>query len=157
MLPKNILCFSSVPWDFKMRRPQQLLIRFAEQANVYFFEEPVFDAQNDCFITFSTRSETLWKVVPHVLPNLSREQISTCMEQLLDDFFKKANLDNWTFWYYTKNAFSFSKKYKPKLTIYDSIAGYDEGHSSDWDEIFTAIHSKIKSQLSSVNIIDLCN
>ncbi len=121
MAPKNLLCFSHLRWDFLLQRPQQLLLRFADETNVYFIENPVFDAKDVPFFSFGTRSETLWKMVPHLKPGLTSDQVARCMVQLIDEFLENANLDHWTFWYYTPSALSFTKKYDPKLTIYDCM------------------------------------
>lgn len=121
MAPKNLLCFSHLRWDFLLQRPQQLLLRFAEDTNIYYVENPVFDAKEEPYFSFGTRSETLWKMVPHLRPGLTSSQITRCMTQLIDGFLEKANLDDWTFWYYTAAALSFTKKYKPGLTVYDCM------------------------------------
>ena len=105
-----------------MRRPQQLLLRFAEEdTNVYFFEDPIFDAVEEAFLSFGMRSETLWKVVPHLKPGLTSAEITFCLAELLAGFLKYAKLDNWIFWYYACSALSFSKNYLPKVVIYDCI------------------------------------
>jgi len=119
--PKNILCFSIHRWDFALRRPQQLLLRFSEDTNVYFFEEPIFDAAGEGFLSYSTRSETLWMVVPHLKAGLTSVEVTFHLAELLDKFLENAQLDNWIFWYYSCPALSFSKKYKPKLVIYDCL------------------------------------
>ncbi|RAJ22203.1 glycosyltransferase family protein [Pedobacter cryoconitis] len=121
MAPKNLLCFSHLRWDFLLQRPQQLLLRFAEDTNIYYVENPVFDANEEPYFSFGTRSETLWKMVPHLRPGLTSSQIIRCMRQLIDAFLEKANLEDWTFWYYTAAALSFTKKYKPGLTVYDCM------------------------------------
>jgi hypothetical protein len=43
-LQKNLLCFSHLRWDFVFQRPQHLLTRFSEEMNVFFLEEPIFEA-----------------------------------------------------------------------------------------------------------------
>ncbi|WP_052496265.1 glycosyltransferase family protein [Pedobacter lusitanus] len=121
MAPKNLLCFSHLRWDFLLQRPQQLLLRFANDTNVFFVENPVFDAKEGPYLSFGTRSETLWKLVPHLRPGLSSGQITKCMTRLIDEFLVNADLDNWTFWYYTSSALAFTKKHKPKLTIFDCM------------------------------------
>jgi len=121
MTPKNLLCFSHLRWDFLLQRPQQLLLRFADDTNVYFVENPVFDAKDKPYFSFGTRSETLWKMVPHLRPGLSSSQITKCMIQLIDEFLVNADLDNWTFWYYTSSSLAFTKKHKPRLTIFDCM------------------------------------
>ena len=121
MVPKNLLCFSHLRWDFLLQRPQQLLLRFAEDTNVYYVENPIFDAKDEPYFSFGTRSETLWKMVPHLRPGLTSGQVTKCMTLLIDGFIKNADLKDWTFWYYTSSALSFTKKYKPGLTIYDCM------------------------------------
>ncbi|MBB6272018.1 hypothetical protein HDF26_002475 [Pedobacter cryoconitis] len=121
MAPKNLLCFSHLRWDFLLQRPQQLLLRFSTDTNVYFMENPVFDARERPYFSYGTRSETLWKLVPHLKPGLTSGQITKCMIQLVDDFFTNADLDKWIFWYYTSSSLSFSKKYNPLLTVFDCM------------------------------------
>lgn len=121
MQPNNLLCFSPVRWDYVMKRPQHLLLRFAQQANVYFFEEPVFDAADEPFLSYSTRSETLWKVVPHLKPGLTSAQTISVLTVLLDRFLENTCMSKWIFWYYTPYAMSFTKKYRPRLVIYDQL------------------------------------
>jgi len=121
MAPKNLLCFSHLRWDFLLQRPQQLLLRFAEHNNIYYVENPVFDAKEDSYLSFGTRSETLWKMVPHLRPGLTSSQITKCLSQLIDGFLENAKLEDWTFWYYTASALSFTKKYKPGIIIYDCM------------------------------------
>lgn len=121
MTPKNLLCFSHLRWDFLLQRPQHLLLRFADDTNVYFIENPVFDAKEKPYFSFGTRSETLWKMVPHLKAGLSSSQITRCLIQLIDEFLATADLDNWTFWYYTSAALALTKKHKPRLTVFDCM------------------------------------
>jgi len=151
MLPKNLLCFSPIRWDFKMHRPQQLLVRFADHANVYFFEEPVFDAIESPFLTFSTRSETLWKVVPHLSSDLTVEKANFYLAQLLDQLLEKANLDQWAFWFYTPTALPFTEKHKPKVVIYDRVE--EAGSGADWNDVFRLVNQQIRNKLALSNVI----
>jgi len=153
MFPKNLLCFSPIRWDFTMYRPQQLLVRFADNTNVYFFEEPVFDATKDPFLTYSTRSETLWKLVPHLCANLSAQEINASLSLLLDQFLENANLDKWVFWYYSPIVLPFTEKHKPRLVIYDRLEEQD--HCADWNDIFLSVNQQIKSKLPLTDSIAL--
>ncbi len=40
----QLVCFSHLRWDFVYQRPQHLLSRAARDHDVYFIEEPVFEA-----------------------------------------------------------------------------------------------------------------
>lgn len=155
MLPKNLLCFSPLRWDYVMYRPQQLLLRFAEEANVYFFEEPVYDAEEASYLSFSTRSETLWKVVPHLISDLNPEEVTLSQARLLDEFLETAKLDNWMFLYYTAQALPFSAKHKPKLIIYDQVEQPGTGQDVNWDEVYAAVNAQIHQKLLFSNIVDL--
>lgn len=119
--PNNLLCFSPVRWDYILKRPQHLLLRFARQTNVFFFEEPVFDATGEPFLAYSTRSETLWKVVPHLKPGLTSAQTISILTILLDGFLENTCLSKWIFWYYTPYALSFTWKHRPGLVVYDQL------------------------------------
>lgn len=156
MLPKNLLCFSPFRWDYVMYRPQHLLLRFAEESNVYFFEEPVYDAEETPCLSFSTRSETLWKVVPHLISDLSPEEVTLSRARLLDEFLETAKLDDWMFLYYTAQALSFSAKHKPKLIIYDQAEQPGTGQDVNWDEVYAAVNAQIHQKLLFSNIVDLC-
>lgn len=129
--PNNLLCFSPVRWDYKLKRPQHLLLRFSQQTNVYFFEEPVFDAADESFLAYSTRSETLWKVVPHLKPGLTSAQTISVLTVLLDRFLENTCMSKWIFWYYTPYAMFFTKKHRPKLIIYDQL----EDSANDFQEM----------------------
>jgi len=119
--PKHLLCFSHLRWDFVFQRPQHLLSRFAKDANVYFLEEPIFDATTEAYFSISKRGDKLSVVVPHLLPGMNQQEVNAVMGLLLDIFLQDAVLEDWTFWYYTPMAYSFTNKYKPKLIIYDCM------------------------------------
>ena len=151
MLPKNLLCFSPIRWDYIMHRPQQLLMRFAEGANVYFFEEPLFDAIGDPYLTYGTLSETLWKIVPHLAANSTSWQVTSCLTALLDGFLENANLDRWAFWYYSTIPLPFTEKYIPRLIIFDQLE--EQESLSGWDSIFLSVHQQIINRLPEADVI----
>jgi len=113
ILPKHILCFSHLRWDFVFQRPQHLLSRFAKDAIVYFFEEPVFDTLNESYLSISKRSEGVNVVVPHLLEKIDPLTVNTALTLLLDKFLLDVKMDDWAFWYYTPMAYAFTNKYKP--------------------------------------------
>jgi len=152
--PKHILCFSHLRWDFVFQRPQHLLGRFAKDATVYFFEEPIFDSKNDNYLSISRRGNLLNVVVPHLTENGGAEAVNAALAALLDKFLDNAVLDDWMFWYYTPMSYSFSSKFKPKLVIYDcmdelsafkfapkELIGLEKKLISRADLVFTGGHS----------------
>jgi glycosyltransferase involved in cell wall biosynthesis len=120
--PKNLICFSHLRWDFVFQRPQHLLSRFAQDMMVYFFEEPVFDANGYDYLEISERSERLRVVRPHLEKGKENSKLNTpILTSLLGKLFKDSSLEDWVFWYYTPMALQFSEKFKPKLIIYDCM------------------------------------
>jgi glycosyltransferase involved in cell wall biosynthesis len=121
LIPSNLLCFSHLRWDFVFQRPQHLLTRFARIFNVYFMEEPVFENIAEPFLSKSTREENLWVLTPHLPERLSQQAIIDSQKELLKQFLKKENLDDYAFWYYTPMALEYSAKLKPAMVIYDCM------------------------------------
>jgi glycosyltransferase involved in cell wall biosynthesis len=120
-LPKNILCFSHLRWDFVFQRPQQLLTRFAETFQVFYMEEPVFDAVGADHYVYADRGKNLVLMVPHIRPGLQPAEIVQAQRNLLDSFMAKREIADYIFWYYTPMALQFSKKYRPELTVFDCM------------------------------------
>ncbi|WP_423146475.1 glycosyltransferase family 1 protein [Rubrolithibacter danxiaensis] len=122
-LPENLLCFSHLRWDFVFQRPQHLLTRFAKEFNVYFFEEPICDVEENenSFLSISKRDEKLWVLVPHIHQGLSKQEANLLQKEMLNIFLKDKNLADYIFWYYTPMALEFSAGYYPELIVYDCM------------------------------------
>ncbi len=120
-LPSTLICFSHLRWNFVYQRPQHLLTRYATLFNVYFVEEPYFDAKGDPYLTFTVQEDSLWVVAPHLKPGNSSEENDKQLRSMLDKFLKGKDLSDIIFWYYTPMALSFSHHYTPALTIYDCM------------------------------------
>ena len=120
-LPENLICFSHLRWDFVYQRPQHLLSRFSRATTVWFFEEPIFDAQVQNYLSIRNDSATLNIVVPHLLPGLNEEQIILAQEKLLKQFVSTIDLNDSLFWYYTPMALKFSADLKPRFVVFDCM------------------------------------
>ena len=120
-LPKNLLCFSHLRWDFVYQRPQHLMTRFSDIAAVYFMEEPIVIDTDQSYLAISKREENLWVCVPHVPQDLNRSQLNNELANLLEFFFLGRNPADFIFWYYTPMALEFSKDFKSGLTVYDCM------------------------------------
>ena len=120
-IPKNLLCFSHLRWDFVYQRPQHLMTRFSKISAVYFLEEPIFGSTDTPYLTFSQRKANLWVCVPHLSANLDEAEINQQMRELIKVFFVSQNLEDFTFWYYTPMALKFSAHLNPGLTVYDCM------------------------------------
>jgi glycosyltransferase involved in cell wall biosynthesis len=120
-LPKNLLCFSHLRWDFVYQRPQHLMTRFSTYSSVFFFEEPVFDSVERPFLSFSQRLPNLWVCVPHLPGGLSKNEVNRQLKDLLNIFFINKDAGDFVFWYYTPMSLEFSYKFLPGLTVYDCM------------------------------------
>ncbi|MCF0051966.1 glycosyltransferase family 1 protein [Dyadobacter sp. LJ53] len=120
-LPKNLLCFSHLRWDFVYQRPQHLLTRFSDIAAVYFLEEPIFGKTDVPYLTFSQRLPDLWVCVPHLADGLTKDEVNAQLRELIRVFFVNKKLDEFIFWYYTPMALEFSSHLSPGLTVYDCM------------------------------------
>jgi glycosyltransferase involved in cell wall biosynthesis len=119
--PKNLICLSHLRWDFVYQRPQHLLTRFAKYSNVYFYEEPIFDATDYGYLSISKRTNNVLVAVPHLKPGLSDAEIDKSLSNLFDQFMDNFEIDDCLFWYYTPMALNYSGRHKPKLTVYDCM------------------------------------
>ena len=120
-LPKNLLCFSHLRWDFVYQRPQHLMTRFGDLAAVYFFEEPIFTDKQKSYLAVSKRADDLWICVPHIPHGLNHNQINEELSDLLRFFFMGRDTSDFIFWYYTPMALEFSKHLTAGLTVYDCM------------------------------------
>lgn len=120
-IPKNLLCFSHLRWDFVYQRPQHLMTRFSKLSAVYFLEEPMFGSTDTPYLTFSQRKDNLWVCVPHLPSGLDEAEINRQLRELINVFFVNKNLEDFTFWYYTPMALKFSAHLDPGLTVYDCM------------------------------------
>lgn len=120
-LPKNLICFSHLRWDFVYQRPQHLLTRFSELTSVYFLEEPIFEPTETAWLSYSQRLPNLWVCVPHLPPGLDKQQINTQLRELLAGLIGGKDIQDFIFWYYTPMALEFSAHLEPRLTVYDCM------------------------------------
>lgn len=119
--PKHLLCFSHLRWDFVLQRPQHFLKRCAQDMHVYFFEEPIFDADGEDFLSISKGEDRLHVVVPHLNSTTDSALVTKSLTSLLDKFLENEDLADWIFWYYTPMSLPFTERFSPKLVVYDCM------------------------------------
>lgn len=96
-----LICFSHLRWNSVFQRPQQLMSRFAQERDVFFFEEPIHgDAPR---LQVETCPETGVNVVTPVLPEAGD---TGTLRMLLDELL--ASTGPAAAWYYTPQALAFS-------------------------------------------------
>lgn len=117
----NIICFSHLRWDFVFQRPHHLMSRFAKHSKIYFMEEPVMVETEKATMLFIQKEENICVMVPQLPHGLNEFAIQQTIAGLLKQFFNTQNLTDWTFWYYTPLALSFSEGFIPGQIVYDCM------------------------------------
>ncbi|MDB5287538.1 MAG: UDP-galactopyranose mutase [Mucilaginibacter sp.] len=120
-LPKCIICLSHLRWDFVYQRPQHLLTRLAETFQIFFIEEPVFDAYNQPYYAYLEQSNNIYRIIPHLPNGLNALESVAMLKLLFDQFMENKNLSDFAFWYYTPMALEFTRRYIPDLIVYDCM------------------------------------
>lgn len=120
-LNTDFICLSHLRWDFVYQRPQHLMSRFASNRRVFFVEEPIFGDHVTPRMDISKRDDSLHVVVPHLPHGLSHEQVIQFQKDLLDDLISSEEISDYTLWYYTPMALTFSRHLKPSRILFDAM------------------------------------
>lgn len=118
MKTPDLLCFCHLRWNFVFQRPQHLMLRWARQHRVFFFEEPLYDAQTPALCVTADPSGVL-VVTPH-LPARSDDE-PRILRGLVDELVRERRIDDFVCWYYTPMAVSFSRQLAPRAVVYDCM------------------------------------
>jgi glycosyltransferase involved in cell wall biosynthesis len=117
-LPKCLVCFSHLRWDFVYQRPQQILERLSEHFDIVFIEEPTYGGEQPQY-RFTTRNKVT-VATPQIPSVHSEEQVNSCLYLLLRELLASKSTD-YIFWYYTPMSLIYSFGFNPALTIYDCM------------------------------------
>jgi glycosyltransferase involved in cell wall biosynthesis len=95
------------------------MTRFARDRRVFFFEEPLFDAeQSEIKIR---RDGNVFVTVPHLRPGLSHELVTSELRRLLRDFMSTHAIDHPVLWYYTPMALEFARDVPASAIVFDCM------------------------------------
>ncbi|TSJ36318.1 glycosyltransferase family 1 protein [Mucilaginibacter corticis] len=119
-LPEQLIIFSHLRWDFVYQRPQHLASRLAKLSNLFYIEEPIFDAYERIYFESVVKNKVT-VMVPHLKPGLSHEFTIAGLSSLFNVFIAGFDLAYTAFWYYTPMALEFSASYEPQIIIYDCM------------------------------------
>ena len=117
----DLLCFSHLRWYFVFQRPQHLMTRFASERRVFFFEEPLFDAQRSHLQIHPDGDVRV--VAPHLPASMKSDEASTrdAVSELLQDLCREWQIDDPVCWYYTPMALNYSRTLQPGAVVYDCM------------------------------------
>ncbi len=117
----DIICFSHLRWNFIYQRPQHLLSRWAKEAKVYYFEEPVFGKYKTNYLNTSTSIENVQIITPHIKEGLTPADVNAYLESTIIRFIKWNKIKDFLLWYITPMALPYSQNLKPKMIVYDCM------------------------------------
>lgn len=115
-MPKALICFSHLRWDFVYQRPQHLLTRFSKTFDVYFIEEPILDAEHSFNEVFE--KDAVKVIKPHIAAGAD---VVDTQRDLLDNIMAENGIIDYALWYYTPMALPFSRHLEPAAVIYDCM------------------------------------
>jgi glycosyltransferase involved in cell wall biosynthesis len=116
----NFLVMSHLRWDFVFQRPQHLLTRCSRDNRVFFWEEPILDAQ-DAFLEHRSPSDGLHILIPHLPAGLDEAQTYSLQRLLLAQLLEEHSIAEFVLWYYTPMAVHFTRDLSAQAVVYDCM------------------------------------
>jgi len=124
-VPRDLLCFSHLRWDFVYQRPNHLMARAARDRRVFFIEEPIFDDRDS--MTFDPVDRDAVQVVTPRLPEWDAADPRPSLERMIDRLVWEFGLDAPVLWYYTPMALPWTDHLARSATVFDcmdNLAGF---------------------------------
>jgi len=115
----DLICLSHLRWGFVFQRPNHLMTRCARERRVFFFEEPVYGADQS-HLAVSQVAPNLYTAVPH-LPQEMAAKPQAQQRAMLAELCMTYGISSPLLWYYTPMALAFAEDLPCALTIYDCM------------------------------------
>ena len=117
-----LLCFSHLRWDFVTQRPQHLMRRFAAEARVFFWEEPIWCDHPHPYLEHhhfpADRVTALRPRLPHWWSIADKE---AGLKRLLDEFVATAVPQPPIAWFYTPMMWGWARHLQTAAVVYDCM------------------------------------
>ncbi|MBU8542508.1 MULTISPECIES: glycosyltransferase [Roseomonadaceae] len=117
----TIICLSHLRWDFVFQRPQHLMTRAAQNHDVIFFEEPIFQPGILPRLDLSPREGGVIVAVPMLPEGLPQNMVVGQQRSMLDDLLASRAGRRLTAWFYTPMAMAFANHITADVTVYDCM------------------------------------
>ena len=114
----TLLCFSHLRWDFVTQRPQHLMLRFARDMTVIYWEEPEYGAAAPQ-LCLSDEPGGVLRIVPQLPSPDDWLANQALLRDLLDAFLAERPVA--VRWYYTPMMLPFSRDIVAARTVYDCM------------------------------------
>src|SRR4051812_808950 len=107
-MPRDLLCFSHLRWNFVYQRPQHVLSRCRHSMGVHYWEEPLFESAAEPSLRLNI-DESGVRILTPILPHtMETYEVGTVQRRLLDQYVKDRIRGGVVAWYYTPMALQFS-------------------------------------------------
>ena len=122
-----LLCFSHLRWDFVWQRPQHVISRLARDREVFFVEEPLFEAGAGSATggaTFRLRQADGVTVAQPVCADPGPgggPALDAMYARLTDELVRARDLSGFTAWFYTPMLLPAVSRRAPGLVVYDAM------------------------------------
>ena len=116
---QDVVCFSHLRWNFVFQRPQHLMTRCAADSRVFFFEEPLVDADTPHLEVRQDRG--VFVAVPHLPPAMGGAHRAGAVRTLLEELLTRYTIVRPVLWYYTPMAVEFSRGLLHSTIVYDCM------------------------------------
>ncbi|AVQ08410.1 TPA: glycosyltransferase family 1 protein [Xanthomonas vasicola pv. zeae] len=117
----TLLCLSHLRWSFVYQRPQHLMSRFARDANVLFWEEPIACDEATPWLEVRGEERGVHVLVPRLSAGCEGEDAVQVKRRLLDGYLAELGVRDLLLWYYTPMSQSFSAHLPARTIIYDCM------------------------------------
>ena len=115
-----LIVLSHLRWDFVFQRPQHLLTRAALDYDVFFIEEPLFDAEEPGFRE-RARSPGLTVIQPLLPPGTGEGEAMLHQGDVAEAIAARAAGRPLYLWYYSPMALAFGHRIAADLVIFDKM------------------------------------
>ncbi len=119
-MPRDLVCFSHLRWDFVYQRPNHLMARAARDRRLYFVEEPRVEAATTPRLD-TARREGLTVATPVLPEGLDQPATEAALADLMAGLFRSERIVRPTLWYYTPMALPWTRGLPAGAAIYDSM------------------------------------
>ncbi len=119
---KAVIAFSHLRWNFVYQRPQHLMTRLALHYRVFFFEEPVYEANNPRLV-ITQPTPNVWVCTPHSpLDSVGfHDQQLPALQALVDGLTRDHQIEDPIVWMYTPMALPLVTGLHPRIIVYDCM------------------------------------
>ncbi|QDK38156.1 glycosyltransferase family 1 protein [Bdellovibrio sp. NC01] len=117
----DMIVFSHVRWSDVYQRLHHLMVRYARNRRIFFFEKPQIGDQKESSFEHQYRSG-VHVVTPHIPYNFTSTERHDDCRSYIDTLMDEEGVAKFHLWYSDASALKYSEHLIPVLTIYDGFS-----------------------------------